>query len=97
MCVLKHLLERVRQCVIRSLPPPRKTSNRRLPPIAAGSKAGLKFIVARALTRSFTVIGLPASDFLIVFNSIILPNSTPLRDVTLHNLSDLEVKCNGAV
>ena len=31
-------------------------SNKGLPPIAAGSKARLKFIAARTLIRSFTVI-----------------------------------------
>ena len=33
------------------------TSNKRLPPIVAGSKARLKFIAARALNRNFTVLG----------------------------------------
>ncbi len=34
------------------------TSNKRVLPIVAGSKACLKFIAARALIRSFTVVDL---------------------------------------
>ncbi len=37
------------------------------------------------------VIGLPIYDFLMVFNFNIWPNSAPLQDIDLHNLSDLDI------
>ena len=52
-----------------------------------------------------SVIGLPIYGFLVVSNSNIWPNSTPLQNIRLQNLSDLDfelsrslkVKCGGVI
>ncbi len=48
------------------------TSNKCLPPIAAGSKVRLKFIAARALIRSFTVSSMHIGTFEIEHAKVIL-------------------------
>ncbi len=49
----------------------------------------LEFDLSRSLKVKSDVIGLSLYAFLLMFNSNIWPNSAPLQDIRLYNLSDL--------
>ncbi len=56
----------------------------------------LEIDLSRSLkVKCESVIGLPIYAFLLMFNSNIWPNSAPLQDTRLRNLSDLDLTFQG--
>ncbi len=63
-----------------------------LPDIMLQNLSDLTFHLSRSLKVKYdSVIGLPIYDFLLLSNSNIWPNAPPLRDISFHNLSGLDI------